>query len=229
MLTPVQLLASHRLFEGVLLDEVTELAKRCRVRLYAPREVVFMKGDNGDGIFGILSGRIEISTSSRNGKEVVVASMMPGDIFGEIAVFDGAGRTATAFAIENSTLVFLQGKIFVNFAVNHPTILLHTIEVLCGRLRRTTSSLEDTVFLDVAGRVSKWLLANLPNGTHSGSATIRITQASLAREVGASREIVSRQLQIWKKSNLISVGRSEITINKIGSFRAFAEKTQAYG
>lgn len=228
MLSPAELLGRHRLFEGVSANEIDALAKKCAVRTYAPREFVFMKDDPGDGVFGVLCGRVEISTSSNSGKEVIFASMLPGDIFGEIAVFDGAGRTANASAIQNSQLLFLPKEHFFEFARSHATILLHMIEVLCLRLRRTTASLEDTAFLDVAGRTSKWLLANAPSGRTVGSASIKITQASLAREIGASREIVSRQLQIWKKSKLLSINRNQIIIHKIEAFRLLAARADAY-
>jgi CRP-like cAMP-binding protein len=221
MISPSQLLARHRLFDGLPGAEIDRLATACEARRRPAGATLFLKDDPGDGIYGILSGEIEISTSSAAGKEVVVATLRQGDIFGEIAVFDGRGRSASAAAKTDAHLFFVSKHNFLEFAASHPPLLLRMIEVLCERLRRTTVSLEDNVFLDVAGRVAKRIVAALPDSAAiGGSATIRITQAALARDVGASREIVSRQLQVWKKEKLIDIGRSTLTIPDMRRFRS---------
>lgn len=225
MITVAQLLTSHRLFEGFAAAQIDRFAGCCELREFAAGQTIFVKDDPGNGIYGILLGEIEISTISEAGKEVVVARLRQGEIFGEIAVFDGKGRTANAAARVASTVFFASKQNFLRFAGAQPSLLLRMIEILCERLRRTTLSLEDTVFLDVAGRVAKRIVAELPiEQVVDEAVVIRITQAALARDVGASREIVSRQLQAWKKEKLIALGRSTISVPSVRRFRsAFPE------
>jgi len=220
MAKAVEFLKAHRMFKGTDALEIAELSRGGETRVYEAGQSIFLKNDPGNGIYGVLSGEVEISTTSEAGKEVVVARLGQGEIFGEIATFDDKGRSANASAKKTSTVFFLSRSHFLAFATRNPQILLRMIEVLCERLRRTTFSLEDSAFLDVAARVAKRISADLPAAeAEDAMAVIKMTQAALAREVGASREIVSRYLQTWRKENLIVLGRNVITVPSVRRFR----------
>lgn len=215
-----EFLKTHRMFKGTQAPEIAELSRGCETRKYEAGQAIFMKNEPGDGIYGVLAGEVEISTTSETGKEVVVARLGKGEILGEIATFDDKGRSANATARSASTVFFISRSRFLAFATRNPQILLRMIEILCERLRRTTLSLEDSAFLDVAARVAKRISADLPNtAAEDSTAVIKMTQAALAREVGASREIVSRYLQTWRKENLIVLSRNAITVPSVRRFR----------
>lgn len=221
-------LRQHSLFSALSDNEIRELRQLSQPRKVNAGAVVFLKDDPGDGLYGILSGEIDITAASSVGKEVVLTSLRAGDVFGEIATLDGRGRTATASARMDSVLFFVSRSNFMRFAGCRPELLMRMIALLCDRLRRTTESLEDSIFLDVAGRLSKRLLAvalveHSSNGNANGGVVLRVTQAGLAREIGATREIVSRQLQVWKLRGLIQIGRNTLTVASFEKLRQQVE------
>jgi CRP/FNR family cyclic AMP-dependent transcriptional regulator len=113
-----------------------DLAGRLRRHRYAPGEAVFIKGDEGNSLYIIESGRVHIKLTAEDGREVVLNSLGPGDFFGDLALLDGEPRSADAVAVEGSHLVLLERRDFLRFLSDYPSAAVTLLAVLSRRLRR---------------------------------------------------------------------------------------------
>jgi CRP-like cAMP-binding protein len=209
-MTPQELFRLHS-FLAVLTDsETRELLKKAPIQRLSAGDVVFRKDDPGDGLYGVLEGRIVVTVESAQGKELILNMFGPGEFFGEIALLDGKGRTATAVARDASRLVFLGRAAFLPFLGEHHETAVRIIAFLCERLRRTTALVEDSTFLSVSTRLAKQLAVLAASGR--GDATIRLSQEELAQMLGVTREMVSRQLAIWREAGVVEIGRGWIKV-----------------
>lgn len=209
-MTPQDLLRQHSLLAALTEPETRELVKRAHIQRLAAGDVVFRKDDPGDGLYGVLDGRVVVTAESAEGKELILNMFGPGEFFGEIALLDGKGRTATAVARDASRLLFLSRAAFLPFLGQHHEIAVRIIAFLCERLRRTTLVVEDSAFLSVATRLAKQLAA-LAAGAPV-DATVRLSQEELAQTLGVTREMVSRQLATWREAGVVEMGRGWIKV-----------------
>ncbi len=208
------MLQGSPLFRGLAPATQERIAALATQRGYRRGEVVFSAGTKGDALFGVVSGRIRISTASADGREIFLNVMGPGDTFGEIALLDGGPRTASATAIEPAELVSLQRAPFYGLLEREPKAALELLR-LCGeRLRWTSGLLEDAVFLDAPARLAKRLLSlsELQGEDCAGGRTVRISQEELASFLGVSRQAVNEQLQDWKAKGWVALGRGTVTV-----------------
>lgn len=170
------------------MDRVTAAAVTSR---YLRGDVVFEEGSTPDKLCVVASGRIAIAKKSMDGRESMVALMERGDVFGEMGLFDGFGRSAEARALEPSELVELPYAPLKDVYQSRSDLLWGVVRLLAGRLRATDSALADSVFLDVTGRTAKRLLELAGD---EDEFALPITQEELAGMVGASRERVNKAI-----------------------------------
>ena len=209
------------LFRGLPPASLQRLALLATQRRFTAGEVVFSQGDPGDALYGVVSGKIRISTGATDGREVSLNIMEPGDTFGEIALLDGGERTASATADLASELVSIRREHFLGTLEREPALALELLR-LCGqRLRWTSGQFEDAALLDVPARLAKRLvsLAHLHGQKTPDGATLRISQEELAGFLGVSRQIVNQHLQGWKERGWIRVGRGVLTLCDEGALR----------
>jgi CRP/FNR family transcriptional regulator, cyclic AMP receptor protein len=211
-MTPEDLLARHDLLGILSPDERQALRRHVAVRTVAAGQTLFRQGDPGDGLYGILAGRVVVTVESAEGKELILNMFAPGDFFGEIALLDGKGRTANAVVREAGRLVFLPRGEFLPFLERRPALAVRMIALLCDRLRRTTQLFEDAALQDVPVRLAKQLSALAERQGIDAGETVAISQAELAQTLGVSREIVSRHLGVWREAGLVELGRGRIRI-----------------
>ena len=212
-MTPKDLLRLHPFFTALPARDVEELRKRTRCRRVPAGYVLFQQGDAGDGLYGILAGRVAFSVDSVNGKELVLNVLGPGEFFGEIALLDGKGRTATAVARDACDLLFIARSEFMSFFGKRPQTMSRIVELLCERLRRSTEYIADATFLDLSGRLAKQLV-NLAHedGSSREVAALRISHAELAAMLGVSRVRVSMQLAAWCDKGILDQGRGQLVL-----------------
>ena len=187
----VELLARAELFRNLDDAALTQLAGAARAVSLQRNAVVFEEGAPAEDLYVVRSGRIAIGRRSPDGRESVVALMEQGDLFGEMSMLDGKGRSAHARALEPAELVAVPFLAVRAVLDERPQLLWHVVELLAGRLRITDVALGDTVFLDVTGRTAKRLL-ELAGG--EDEFTLPLTQEELAGMVGASRERVNKAI-----------------------------------
>jgi len=193
------------------LDQLSSLASR---RTFQKGEVVFSEGDDGDALYGVVSGSIRVSTSNSDGKHIFLNMMEHGDVFGEISVIDGEPRTATAEAAESASLIVIRRPEFQALLNRESIVAVHLLQILCQRLRWTTDIVHEAMLLPVPGRIAKRILHLA--ATHGRQTEIglelRMSQSDLANFLGVSRQIVNQNLQDWRAAGWINLGRSKIIV-----------------
>jgi len=161
-------------------------------------QVLFHEGDRGDRLYVVTSGKVKLRRTSADGRENVLAIIGPGEMFGELSIFDPGPRSSTAAAITDLTLLELGQAEVRAWLVDRPAVAESLLHQLAQRLRHASETMADLVFTDVPGRVAKALLElarrfSRPEGDH-----VRVdhdlTQEELAQLVGASRETVNKAL-----------------------------------
>ena len=159
---------------------------------------LFKEGDDGDNLYVVSNGKVKLGTKSPDGRENLLMILGPGDMFGELSLFDSGPRTATATAVTDSKLLTLGQEKVIPWVKEYPEVSLQLLARLASRLRRTNEVVGDLVFSDVPGRVAKALI---DLGDRFGKVTDEglfvhhdLTQEELAQLVGASRETVNKAL-----------------------------------
>jgi CRP/FNR family transcriptional regulator, cyclic AMP receptor protein len=195
--------------------------------VYDEGTVIFMRGDPGDSLCGVVSGRVRISASRPGGKEVFLNILSPGDSFGEIALLDGKSRTATATAIVRTELSVIQRDPFLDVLDSEPQLARHLIKLLCARVRWTAQLTEDSALLGVPARLAKQLLnlTDLHGRVTPGGIKLALSQEDLAQFLGVSRQIVNQHLRTWKASGWLESGRGSVTVRDIRSLQALIRES----
>ncbi|MCU1536082.1 MAG: transcriptional regulator [Humibacillus sp.] len=161
-------------------------------------DVLFHEGDRGDTLYVIGEGKVKLGRTSADGRENLVAILGPGEMFGELSLFDPGPRTMTATAIAETQLLGLGNDSLTGLLSGRPEVAKALLSALAQRLRRTNAHLADLVFTDVPGRVAKALLdlAERFGRPVEGGVMVShdLTQEELAQLVGASRETVNKAL-----------------------------------
>lgn len=177
-------------------EHLDRIAAHATERSLRRGDVLFTEGDNPDALYIVTAGRIAIANKSIDGRESVVALMEPGDLFGEMPLFDGGDRSAEARALETSAVVAIPYGPVRTLYEEEPAELWSVVKLLAGRLRSMDETLADSVFLDVTGRTAKRLLEL---AGEADEFVLPITQEELAGMVGASRERVNKAIASFVK------------------------------
>ncbi|PID53407.1 MAG: Crp/Fnr family transcriptional regulator [Micrococcales bacterium] len=182
-----------------LSDEEVAALRASMVPHHLPRgAVLFREGDAGDRLYVIVMGKVKLGRTSGDGRDNLMAILGPGEMFGELSLFDPGARSLTATAISETELIGLGSEDLDSYLTDHPDVAKHLLRALGQRLRRTNESLADLVFSDVPGRVAKAVLdlaRRFGRPVDGGTlVTHDLTQEELAQLVGASRETVNKAL-----------------------------------
>lgn len=201
------------IFRGVAEEVLTEIAGLCRNRIYRRGDAVFKEGTPGTKLYGVISGRLLITTTSEKGLELHLNVVEPGEIVGEIAFLDGGLRTATGRAAETSTCFEVDRVAFFKLLERSPELSAHLLQLVCKRVRWMTKLAADSAFLSVPERLAVRLrdLAR-PASAESNTAEVRISQADLAQFLGVSRQVVNGYLRAWEREGRIQLARGSIRI-----------------
>lgn len=193
--------------------------------------VLFREGERGESLFVIVEGRIKVGRSNWDGRQNVVAILGPGELFGELSVFDGGPRTMTATAIGHVLLLELDGPSLDVLLFRHPEVGRELLRSLAGRLCRTNDSMADLVFLDVAARVAKVLL-NLAE--RFGRLTVaglmiyhELRQDEVANLVGTSRETANRALVDFARRGWLTYDVGQVCIKDLPALRRRAGEIES--
>jgi CRP/FNR family transcriptional regulator, cyclic AMP receptor protein len=158
----------------------------------------FHEGDQGDQLYVIMSGKIKLGRTAPDGRENLLAILGPGEVFGEMALFNPAPRTASATAVSATRLAGLRHDNLRKVIQSTPEVSMQLLRALAQRLSKTNESLADLVFSDVPGRVAKALLDLADRFGRPAADGLLVahdlTQEELAQLVGASRETVNKAL-----------------------------------
>ncbi|HET57170.1 MAG TPA: Crp/Fnr family transcriptional regulator [Deltaproteobacteria bacterium] len=222
-MSPAALLANIPLFQALGPDDRERLSRSIKRQVVHKGTVLFQKGEPGTTLYVIITGKIKIILPSSLGEEMVLAVFSGGDFFGEMALLDGMPRSADAVALEDAELLMLDQADFVSFLQNNPGAIQAILRSLSLRLRKTDDLLQDTCFLNVSGRLAKKLVELVEeHGTRQDNEAVfdlSLTQADLARMVGASRESVNKELRTLREKGLITIEGRSFTIHNMERLR----------
>ena len=205
-------------------EELAEVAAVAVPRQFNGGEVVFREGDASDTCYIVRTGRARAIREHPDGRSITLAHFGPGEIFGELAMFDDERRSATIEAIEETEAIAILGGDMRRLLREHPDIAVKLISALGRRLRETNERLARQSFQTVQSRVAS-VLAQLvaaarEEGAGDGDVLITSTQADLAQLAGSSRESASRFLAVLERAGIISQGRGKLTVHDPDGARA---------
>lgn len=228
-LTTDAVLRHNFMFRGLPEQTIEALSGLARRRSFKKGQIVFSQGDEGDALYGIASGRIRISTADDKGHEVFLNVLGPGDTFGEIAMLDGLQRTASALAIEPSTLVIISRSHFLSHLERDPGLSLHLMKLLCERLRWVSDLVEESAFLTGPARVAKrltTLIESYGRPDKDGDTELVMSQAELGRFLGVSRQIINQYLRSWSRRGWVQLKRGRILVHDLDALHELAAQPQ---
>lgn len=217
-----QLLSKAFLISTMPDRALDDLVKFTTIARIEPHRLIFSKGDPGDCLYGILTGRVRIFSTSPEGSEIVLNVMESGELFGEIALLDGSTRTASAASMEHADLLRIHRDHFLPYVKANPDLILGMLTLVCQRLRWTSSMIEDAAFLPFSARLAKRLLALAEHHRKPGEreVTVAVSQHDLGGMVGAGREAINKQLAFWRSAGIVDTGRGAIVIRDCEALRA---------
>jgi CRP/FNR family cyclic AMP-dependent transcriptional regulator len=198
-----KLLEKSTLFGG--LDEKArgEITAYAKPRSYAAGERICRLDDHGDSMMAIVVGTVRISLPAVKGREIILADLPPGELFGEIALLDGKPRSANATALTNCELMVLERRDVMPFLDRNPSVCIKLMEILCSRIRRSDERMSDIAFFDLPARLAKTLL-HYPT-TRPGVVKLSLSQSELAAMAGGTRESVNRCLREWQRHGILEL------------------------
>jgi CRP-like cAMP-binding protein len=185
------------------------------VRKYRKGQFLCYQGDAGDRLFVVAEGLVKVVLGSERGEEIVLATLGPRESLGEIALLDGAPRSASVVAVKPTTVLMLPRSALLHVMGQNPALLDAMLRSLGGLVRRLTEQTGDFVFLDLTGRVAKVLLRlTESHGTAQDEVALdaHLSQSELAAMVGATRPAVNRILQLFAARGWISIEGRVIAI-----------------
>jgi CRP-like cAMP-binding protein len=187
-------LARTELFGGI--DEAARrrIAEHVAERVVERGQCVFTQDEPGDRMYVLAEGSVKLFVASRDGGIVELVRHRPPATFGEVALLDGGPRSASAEAVERSTLLVVTRAELLHLLRAEDQVAEALLSTLGAMVRRTTRQVSDLVFLDLQGRIARRLLALATEGDGLPR-TRRVTQAELASMVSGARQTVNQALR----------------------------------
>jgi CRP-like cAMP-binding protein len=214
----IELLQRVPVFAALGEDELSRVAEVAVPRRFAAGEVVFREGDESSTCYIVRSGHVRAVREHTDGRSITLATFGPGDIFGELAMFDDERRTATIEAIDATEAIAILSGDVRRLLREHPDIAVKLLSSLVQRLRHTNERLTAQSFQTVQSRVaavlSQLVEAARAEGQDDGDVLITSTQAELAQLAGSSRESASRFLAVLERAGIITQGRGKLTVHE---------------
>jgi CRP/FNR family transcriptional regulator, cyclic AMP receptor protein len=215
--SPVELLRSVPLFSDLAQDELERFSRVAVPRAFPAATRVFHEGDHSDACYIVRSGSFRVTREHSDGRAITLATLAPGDIFGELAMLDGEVRSASVESLVDGELLALPASEVRALLARHPEITVKLVAALVRRLRTANERISrqsfQTVPSRVAGVLSQLVAEETPRGQSApGEVTIRMNQADLAQLAGTSRESVSRFLADLDRAGIVRPGRGRVTV-----------------
>lgn len=222
----VELLSSVPVFSNLGEADLAEVAAVTITRRFAPHHVIFREGDTSDTCYVVAEGHARAIREHPDGRQIALAHFGPGDIFGELAMFDDEARSATVETLDRVDAVAILGPDFRRLLKDHPDIAVKLVVSLGRRLREANERLARQSFQTVQSRVAGVLGELVDAAVAEGAAAdqdvlVTITQADIAQLAGSSRESASRFLAVLERAGIITQGRGKISVHDRGALAGY--------
>ena len=203
---------------------LTTLAGLMRPRRFRRNEVIFHQDDIGDSLHIVGEGGGKSVLPSQEGDEAIIASLKPGDFFGELALLDGAPRSTTATALEATETLALPRDQFLRLLPEDPRLVTALLRALAGELRRLTGHVEELHFLDLSGRLTMRLVRLARDTDPAAAGRVELnwpfTQSDLAAMIGGTRQSVNKLLSGLVEDGLLEIDRETLVIRDLARLEA---------
>ena len=213
----VSLLASVPVFETLGREDLDRVAQVAVPRRFPPGQVIFREGDQSDTCYVVADGHARALREHGDGRTIALARFGPGDIFGELAMFDDERRSATVEALDDLQALAILGADFRRLLREHPDIAVKLVISLGRRLRAANERLSRQSFQTVQSRVASVLIGLIEQAQSEGAAAsdvlVTATQAEVAQLAGSSRESASRFLAVLERAGIVTQGRGKLTVH----------------
>ncbi len=207
-----ELLARSALFSELAPDELDAVAAAAQSLEFGRDEPIFAVNEPPDGLYVITAGRVKVSVPTTTGKELILATLGPGDFFGEMALLDDAPRSASVITQLPATAYRIHRRDFQRLLDEHPSIGRKMLREISLRLRRANAQVESLVTMDVAGRLARFFIdLARQHGQVLGNGWVAVrrpTHQDIANSIGTTRETVTRLLvDLEQRGVLINEGK----------------------
>jgi CRP/FNR family transcriptional regulator, cyclic AMP receptor protein len=220
----IELLRRVPLFADLSHDELERISQVAVPRSIPTGVRVFHEGDTSDACYIVRDGDLRVTREHADGRAIALATLGPGDIFGELAMLDGEARSASVETLSECELVALPAADVRGLLSRHADITVKLVVALTRRLRETNERIARQSFQTVPSRVAGVLIQLIAEGVvpeGREGITVRMTQADLAQLAGTSRESVSRFLATLERAGVVRVGRGRVTVLQPRRLRAY--------
>jgi CRP/FNR family transcriptional regulator len=221
----IALLRAVPVFSELGEAELARVAEVAVPRQFVAGEVVFREGDESSTCYVVRNGRARAVREHPDGRSITLANFGPGDIFGELAMFDDERRSATIETLEDTEAIAILGGDMRRLLSEHAEIAVKLLASLGRRLRETNERLARQSFQTVQSRVASVLMQLVAGaqseGAEQGDVLITSTQASLAQLAGSSRESASRFLAVLERAGIITQGRGKLVVHDPGALERY--------
>lgn len=213
----VELLSAVPVFEALAREDVERIAQVAVTRRFPAHHIIFREGDQSDTCYVLAGGHARAIREHPDGRVISLAHFAPGDIFGELALFDDENRSATVETLDDAECIAILGSDMRRLLREHPDIAVRVVVGLGRRLRQANERLARQSFQTVQSRVAGVLGQLVAQAEKEGGGDrdvlITITQADVAQLAGSSRESASRFLAVLERAGIVTQGRGRITVH----------------
>jgi len=211
------------IFSELPIDTLEKIEKVGTRKQFKKNDVILMEDEVGTALFVIVTGKVKVSRTSNDGREVILTILSESDFFGEMAILDGQTRSATVVAIEDSELFIIQRTDFLNLLREYPEASIALLQELTKRLRSTDVKIKALSLKDAEGKVATVILQIADDVGKIKQGKVEIEklplQQDLANMAGTSRETISRTLHTFAKKGLIELDGSKLRIIDYEKFK----------
>ena len=213
----VELLHGVTVFEALAPDDLRRVAQVAVPRRFASGQVIFREGDESDTCYVVRRGHCRAIRENTDGRTIALAHFGPGDIFGELAMFDDERRSATIETLDDVSAIAIAGSDMRRLLREHADIAVKLVIGVARRLREANQRLTNQSFQTVQSRVAGVLLRLVEQAQTEGAGArdvvLQVTQAKIAELAGSSRESASRFLANLERAGIITQGRGRVTVH----------------
>jgi CRP/FNR family transcriptional regulator, cyclic AMP receptor protein len=217
-------LRKHPYFADLAPEAFEQLCRYAKHSTLKRGATIYAKGDPGNSLVAVISGTVKISVSSADGRSAILNLIGPGEIFGEVAVFDGQARSADCTANTNCEIFIIDRREFLPFVRSQPALAMKFIELLCTRVRWTSDQVEQVILQNLPGRLASALIRlTEKHKLEPAGRTIAVTQQEISEMVGMTRESINKQLRAWAARKWVRLEHGAIVVLDARPLQALAE------
>ncbi len=218
-------LKNNPLFCSLNEQQLTEIDQLIAERIYRKGRVIFIEDEKGEAVYFLRTGRVKISTQADDGREQILHFIHPGEVFGEVVLYDGGPYPATAEAVEDSKIGMIKNSDMDRLTLANPEIALAMLKIMSRRLRNSQRQINELALLDTSRRMASMLMfLAAEQGVPSERGTIidmSLTNQDLASMIGTSRETANRILSDLRRQKAILLERKQIIITDMRRLRSW--------